>query len=50
MVPNRMLGGYHQLVTPRTSGSSPAEIAGAIGERSPRITAIDAITSSRTER
>jgi hypothetical protein len=33
-VPRRMLGGYHPLLIPITSGNTPAEIAGATGERS----------------
>ncbi len=48
-VPNMMPGGYHQLVTPKTSGNNPAEIAGATGERSPSTTAIAQITLSSTD-
>ena len=49
-VPNMIPGGYHQLVTPSTSGSSPAEIAGATGERNPSTTTIAPITLSSTEK
>src|SRR5271166_1980997 len=38
-VPKMIPGGYHQLLTPTASGSSPAEIAGAIGDRSVKIIA-----------
>src|ERR1700739_1429610 len=49
-VPSAIAGGYHQLFTPSTSGSSPAEIAGALGGRNARTTAIAPATVSRTER
>src|SRR6202030_3611275 len=47
-VPNMIPGGYHQLVTPRTNGNNPAEIAGATGERSPSTTTIAPMTLSNT--
>jgi len=41
--------GYHQLVMPSVSGSSPAEIAGAIGDRSAARISIALATVSETE-
>ena len=49
-VPSAIAGGYHQLFTPSTSGSRPAEIAGATGERKARMTAIAPATVSKTDR
>src|ERR1700747_3861526 len=49
-VPSAIAGGYHQLFSPSTSGSSPAEIAGATGERKASTTAIAPATVSRTDR
>src|SRR6266446_5782118 len=48
-VPSKTPGGYHQLLTPKTSGSRPAEMAGAMGEFSTRITATAPATISNTE-
>src|SRR5260370_2263139 len=49
-VPSRTPGGYHQLLTPSTSGKRPAEIAGAIGDLSSISRATALPTVSRTER
>src|SRR5690242_866891 len=47
--PNRIPGGYHQLLTPKVKGSNPAEIAGAIGDPSMKITAIAPTTVNSTD-
>src|SRR6516225_11740925 len=49
-VPSRTPGGYHQLFTPNTRGKRPAEIAGAIGDFSARITATAPPTVRSTDR
>src|SRR5271163_2650205 len=48
LVPKRIEGEYHQLVTPSTRGNRPAEMAGAIGERIVRRIASDASTVRKT--
>src|SRR6516162_2983755 len=49
-VPSRTPGGYHQLFTPNTRGKRPAEMAGAIGDFSARITATAPPTVRSTDR